>query len=322
MNRLTGRAAVGAGAAAGLLLTASAALPRMFLRIVTDRDEPPLCKTIRSGITKRLCNAQTCTDIIKAGAELAAADTETIRTTATDGTALVGHLYRCEKPKRILIAMHGWRSSWSRDFGVAAQFWHDSGCTVLFAEQRGQGSSGGNYLSFGMMERYDCLSWANYIARNESSTLPVYLVGISMGATAVLLASALPLPQNVRGIIADCGFSSPEAIWRHVTEQKLHIPYALLRRYTDRTCKSRFGCLPAEATTAAALSRCKVPVLLIHGRDDAFVPYEMSVEAKNACACSCSLLSVDGAGHGESFLRAPELYRQTMRRFWAENDGT
>jgi hypothetical protein len=47
--------------------------------------------------------------------------------------------------------MHGWRSSWSHDFGIIAPFWHDNDCCVLFAEQRGQGLSGGNYMGFGML---------------------------------------------------------------------------------------------------------------------------------------------------------------------------
>lgn len=33
-----------------------------------------------------------------------------------------------------------------------------------------------------------------------------------MGASTVLMASALPLPKSVSGIVADCGYTSPKDI--------------------------------------------------------------------------------------------------------------
>lgn len=319
MDARAKRLTLGATAAAGALTAAAGVLPSLFLQITTDREEPYLLRKARERMTRRLCDAQTYEGVKEAEARLLQKKTVRVTVTGVDGTTLVGHWYACGQPKRILIAMHGWRSSWARDFGVAADFWHDSGCSILYAEQRGQGASGGDYLTFGMLERYDCLSWANAVCR-ALPKLPVYLVGISMGATAVLLAAEQPLPENVRGVIADCGFSSPEAIWRHVTQKKLHVPYRLVERRTNLTCKKRFGCLPCEVTTAGALQHSRVPVLLIHGTEDAFVPCEMSVAAKNACASPCRLLLVDGAKHGESYLKAPQTYRTALLQFWQEND--
>lgn len=40
-----------------------------------------------------------------------------------------------------------------------------------------------------------------------------------MGAAAVLMASNLCLPMSVRGIVEDCGFTSPEEEFRHVLKQ-------------------------------------------------------------------------------------------------------
>lgn len=314
------RLTLGAGVAAGALVTAASLMPSLFMQITTKREEPYLLRKARERMTRRLCDAQTYTGVKEAEARLLQKKTERVSVTGVDGTELAGHWYPCEQPKRILIAMHGWRSSWARDFGVAADFWHENGCHVLFAEERGQGASGGSFLTFGMLERYDCLSWANAVCRTFPE-LPVYLVGISMGATAVLLASELPLPENVHGIIADCGFSSPEEIWRHVTQKKLHVPYRLVERRTNRTCQKRFGCLPHEVTTPGALRCCRVPVLLIHGTEDAFVPCEMSEQAKAACASPCRLLLVDGAKHGESYLKQTHTYRTAMTDFWRENDS-
>ena len=37
----------------------------------------------------------------------------------------------------------------------------------------------------------------------------IFLCGISMGCATTLMAAGLDLPDNVKGIIADCGFTSP-----------------------------------------------------------------------------------------------------------------
>ena len=50
---------------------------------------------------------------------------------------LIGHWCPCEEPKRTIVAMHGWRSSWSHDFGLIADFWRNNHCSVLYAEQSG-----------------------------------------------------------------------------------------------------------------------------------------------------------------------------------------
>lgn len=88
----------------------------------------------------------------KAAAELANTPNETVEIAAWDGIRLVGHWLSVPNAKRVLVAMHGWRSSWSRDFGMLANFLKENGCSVLFAEQRGQGGSDGDYMGFGLAE--------------------------------------------------------------------------------------------------------------------------------------------------------------------------
>ena len=41
------------------------------------------------------------------------------------------------------------------------------------------------------------------------------------------MTAGFDLPKEVHGIIADCGFTSPYEIWRHVTERNLHLPFGL-----------------------------------------------------------------------------------------------
>lgn len=246
--------------------------------------------------------------------------TKRVHIRAKDGEHLVGHWYPCEKPQRIIIAMHGWRSTWSRDFGIIADFWHDNHCHILFAEQRGQNNSGGNYMCFGLKERYDCGDWVNWILKHTSSELPIYLAGASMGATTVLMASGLALPERVHGVMADCGFTSPQAIWEHVLRKNLHLSYRLRRRAVEHICNRHLQLHPGEYSTTEALRQTRLPVLFVHGSEDHFVPVEMTYENYKACATPKYLLIVPGADHGMSYYVNKGEYENITKRFWMEHD--
>lgn len=217
--------------------------------------------------------------------------------------------------------MHGWRSIWSRDFGVIAPFWHDNGCSVLYAEQRGQGESEGEYMGFGMLERHDCLKWVQWVNENNPDNLPVYLVGLSMGATTVLMAAGLELPESVHGIMADCGFTSAHDIWKHVMEENLHLHYGLHAATAEALCKKKINMGPKDYSTVDAMRQCKVPVLFIHGTDDSFVPVTMTYENYKACSSPKQLLIVPGAEHGMSYCVEREKYEAVAKAFWQENDS-
>lgn len=246
---------------------------------------------------------------------------ERLELTARDGTRLVGHWFPAAEPKRVILAFHGWRSSWARDFGPIAPFWAESGCSVLYAEQRGHGESGDDRIGFGFLERYDVQDWLAELERlGLIGDRPVYLAGISLGATTVMLAAGLPLPDCVHGVLADCGFTSAADIWKRVWERRQPLPFALWRRDVDRLTEARLGCLPDADSTPEALARTDKPVLLVHGLADDFVPPEMTERAYAACAAPKRLLLVPRAKHGMSYVVDPEGYQAALREFWESFD--
>lgn len=251
---------------------------------------------------------------------LTAVESEQIELEARDGTRLVGHWYPCEGAQRVIIAMHGWRSSWANDFGMIADFWHDSGCSVLFAEQRGQNNSGGKYMTFGYLERYDCLDWTNWATERTGGQLPIYLCGVSMGAATVLMTAGLELPDSVHGVIADCGFTSAHEIWKHVVEKNLHLSYKIHGYMINSICQKKINANARDISTLTALPNATVPILFIHGSDDTFVPIRMTYDNYKACAGEKRLLVIPGAGHGQSYFIDKERYEKETLRFWEEYD--
>lgn len=317
---LIGSGIAAAGAAA--MSAASYAVTSGLVKLALDRETPRMSQRSKQRLTGAGALEQQLNRLSNAGKQLRSSETQTVQITSHDGEKLVGHWYPCEEPARIILAMHGWRSSWAGDFGIIAPFWRENKCSVLFAEQRGQGESGGKYIGFGLTECQDCLDWLRWIRKHAGDELPIYLGGVSMGATTVMMAAGLPLPKNVRGIVADCGFTSPEAIWKHVMTQNLHLPYGWITRTAARRAyRRRLQMEPKAYSCPEALQQCKVPVLFIHGADDRFVPVEMTYENYKACRAPKRLLIVPGAEHGMSYLVNQEAYEEALKNFWRENDG-
>ncbi len=326
MNKNAKRIIIGASVAAGAVAVASAvsyAVTHLLVKVALERDGAKRIENV--GYAKKQLrgfeeNEEFTEEIRLAAERLEAKELETVKITASDGIQLIGHWYPAQEPKRIIIAMHGWRSGWSNDFGSIADFWHNSGCSILFVEQRGQGRSGGDYMGFGLIERYDCASWAKWINEQKSSTLPIYLAGVSMGAATVMMAANLEMPQNVHGIIADCGFTSPHAIWKHVANNNLHLVYGVIGRIADDLCKRRIQMGSKDFSTVEALSRSDIPIIFIHGTDDHFVPVEMTYENYKAASAPKRLLVVPGADHGMSYFTDAAEYESALKKFWNDFD--
>ena len=231
-----------------------------------------------------------------------------------EGLTLVGHLRECEKAKRLVIAFHGWRSAWYRDFGLLADFLSREQCSVLYVEQRAQNESEGDYIGFGLTERYDCVDWANWAAERFPG-LPVYLMGVSLGGATVLMAAGNILPAAVHGVIADSAYTSPRAIWQHVMGKNLHLPVRAATVIADLLCQKRLNASSGSYSTVEALKNTDVPILLIHGEDDRFVPCDMSGEIQRANPMLVFRCTFPGADHGISFLVDPDRYRQIIKEF-------
>lgn len=323
MEKNQTRLILGSGILAAGLTAAGAVshgVTRNLVKIAVDRELPmKISARARQRFKGSGDDAAFLRAMEESGRHLAARTARTVEILARDGVRLVGHWLPSPQPKRIVVAMHGWRSSWNGDFGMIADFLYDSGCSVLYAEQRGQGGSGGKYMGLGVLERLDCVDWARW-AEKQAKGLPVYLSGVSMGATTVLMAAGLGLPKAVRGIVADCGFTSPQDIGRHILKNNLHLSCDRRIPAADSLCrrKNRVGICGCSAVEA--MRKNKLPVLFIHGAKDSFVPVSMTYENYQACAGPKELLIVPEADHGMSYYLEPQRYQAAVLGFWAKYD--
>lgn len=252
--------------------------------------------------------------ICASDAWLKAHNAQDVYVRSKDGLKLHGFWVPAENPKGTILLAHGYRSTILVDFGLAYAFYHALGMNILVPHQRSHGESEGKYITFGVKESEDMACWISFHNKTFGQQQMI-LSGLSMGASTVLYLADRDLPENVKCIIADCGFTSPKAILDCVFRRTVHLPAGPSLWAADLFTRVFAGFRLAEKDTRKVLKNAKFPILMIHGREDDFVPCDMTKQGFDACRGQKELLLVEKAGHGTSFLYDKECYTKTVIAF-------
>ena len=185
---------------------------------------------------------------------------------------------------------------------------------AIVVDQRSHGQSSGNVITFGIKERKDCLRWIEYAKKRFGQDIPIILSGLSMGAATVLMACDLGLPANVKGIIADCPYSSPKEIIMKVGKD-MHFPPRLMLPFVwlGGFLFGQFNLF--ESSALEAIKTSEIPILILHGDADELVPFEMSRSMLSSGAKDITLESFAEAGHGLSYIIIPDKYEKVVLEF-------
>ena len=232
-----------------------------------------------------------------------AAEKQDVYISSRDGLTLHAFLFLHENPKGTIILVHGWRGRASYDFSGAWRDYYAMGYNLLAIEQRAHGKSEGNYICFGVKERFDLIDWTKFINQRFGEDTPVIYSGISMGSSTVMMALGNEeLPKNVCGAIADCGFTSAWDEFSYLLKHSYHLPQFpflyVAELYAKIFCNISFR----ECNTKETLTKTKVPVLFIHGEADTFVPLAHTLQNNEICASVHEIVTIKNAQHGLSYL--------------------
>lgn len=238
--------------------------------------------------------------------------------TAFDGVTLHGTYYEYQKGAPTEIMFHGYRGSAERDLSGGLQRCFALGRNALIADQRTTCKSGGHVITFGIKEHRDCLCWAEFAAKQFGADTPILLTGISMGASTVLMAAGKNPPPNVKGILADCPFTTAEEIIKKCCRD-LHLPADILYPFIKLGAKL-FGRFDLDEYSALeAMESCSLPVFFVHSEGDDFVPCCMSRKLHDACKAPKRLVTMEGEGHGLAYLLDNEKYFREVCDFYTQH---
>lgn len=256
--------------------------------------------------------------IIASDAWLKSHHAQDVYITSVDGLRLHGYWISADNPRGTVLLAHGYRSTMLIDFGLAFAFYHALGMNILVPHQRAHGESEGKYITFGVKESEDIKCWIQYHNKHFGN-YQIILSGMSMGASTVLYLADQTLPKNVKCIIADCGFTSPWAILDVIFRSVVHIPSGLALWSANLFARGIAKFSLKEKDTRSVLRNARLPVFMIHGLADDFVPCHMTQEGFASCSSRKKLLLVEKAGHGVSFLVDKENYTKEIISFLEDN---
>lgn len=250
--------------------------------------------------------------------ELAAQPFEQVFTTSLDGLKLTGKYYHVSDNAPLAICFHGYRSTGIRDFSGGSKVCFSLKQNLLIVDQRAQGDSEGHTMTFGVKEKFDCVAWINYAIQRFGNNVKIILYGVSMGASTILMAAGLSLPVNACAVIADSPYTTAKEIICKVCKVDMKLPVKIVYPfiYFGAWLFGHFHL--KEGDTIAAVKHTKIPILIIHGEADQFVPCEMSQRIQKACPDFIQRYTFPKAGHGISYLVDKPRYEKIISQFVAE----
>lgn len=232
-----------------------------------------------------------------------------------DGLKLHATWFPQGECKKVVICFHGYTSQGMSDYIGLSGYYLQKGYSMLLVDERAHGQSEGKHIGFGCLDRQDALKWIEKVIKDCGEDVEILLHGTSMGGATVLMTSGLKLPIQVKGIVSDCAFTSAKEVFTHVLKSMYHMPAFPTIQISDFMNRKLSGYGLDECNAAREVKKAKVPILLIHGSGDTFVPCSMCETIYQNCASPKKKLIIEGAAHAESYYKDPTSYEKALNEF-------
>jgi fermentation-respiration switch protein FrsA (DUF1100 family) len=215
------------------------------------------------------------------------------------------------------MILHGIGDNRQGAAGFAPMFL-SAGYSVLLPDGRAHGHSGGELVTYGLLEKYDVLAWAVWV--KSQGCVKLYGLGESLGA-AILLQAA-PLTSDFRAIAAESAYSDLRSIARHRVHEMTRLPNwlggPLVLETSIRYARLRYGLDLGTVSPLESIRQTQTPILLIHGLNDTRTPYWHS-QILAVADPNAQLWLVPGADHTAAYATVPDEFRAKVLAWFAEN---
>ena len=191
------------------------------------------------------------------------------------------------------------------------------GFHCIIYDLRGHGINAPSRCSYSIREREDLLALIRDSRDRYGEDIILGLHGESLGG-ATTIASLYAGPE-VAFAVADCAFADIENVLRKAMSAA-RIPGFVLDSAMAMG-RLLFGFDLKKARPIDSLKKNEIPILLIHGKEDRFIPPENSQRMAEATGGLCEVHLFEGAGHAESVLTDPERYRRYVGAFLGQVIG-
>lgn len=213
---------------------------------------------------------------------------------------------------KCVIVLHGIADSSASSVGFAPMFL-SQGYSVLVPDSRAHGESGGDVVTYGLLEKHDVVAWTAWMRAQGCGR--IYGLGESLGA-AILIQAAAVKPAFA-AIVAESSYVDLQSVGEYRVSKRVPMPLAKLVVKTGMLyARLVYGFDFGEASPLAAIRQSETPILLIHGMNDSETPpwHSQQLAAANG---KTSLWLVPNATHTAAWAAAPDEFRARVLGWFA-----
>lgn len=216
------------------------------------------------------------------------------------------------------ILVHGYKDCAISMLNIGSMYHEQLGFNILLPDLSAHGLSGGDHIGMGWNERREVARWvdvATSLWPADSLAPRVVLHGVSMGAAAVMDAAGDPLPEAVKAVIEDCGYTSAWNEFSNRLQEQFGLHEMPLLYVTNALCRVCYGWSFEQASPLTQVAKCNLPMLFIHGGNDTYVPTAMVHQLYAAKPQPKQLWIAPGSEHARAFSDHRDDYEQVVREF-------
>ena len=234
---------------------------------------------------------------------------------ASDETILRGGLYDAGSDVTVVLLHPFDGSSESTDY-LSAPYYAEKGYNILLPDSRDHGESGGNHVTYGLLEGGDTATWVRWLVQRYGPEHRVILHGCDLGANAALAGAALlqqdPVLKNtVCFAVAENPIANLYDTASSLLKNQFGIPGIVVRTADRYAGKSLGGRSMKDVSLADMTEASTVPALVICEADDTVIEPAPAERFCDGYAGACTLLELPGR-HGTGYALDPEGYEAAL----------
>lgn len=200
------------------------------------------------------------------------------------------------------------------------QPFHTRGFNILVYDHRNHGKSGGNFTTFGFLEKEDLKTVVDWVEKKVGPGTILGTHGESMGSATCLQHAAID--ERLSFVIADCGFSDLADLLYYRLRKEYRLMGWILIPVASMFVRIMAGFWLQAISPVKAIQEVETPVFIIHGAEDDYIPpsHAERIFASKRRGVK-KLWLAQHADHAESQPVNPTLYDQKIGEFLSEVIG-
>lgn len=230
---------------------------------------------------------------------------------------LTGYLFENNKSKKFVVVVHGYTSS-AENMATYIKSFYDLGYNVFAPDLLAHGKSQGDFYTMGGIDSEDLANWIKKISE-ENNKPDIALFGISMGAATVMNVLDNNLPNNVKVVMEDSGYVDLDKQFKYQLKKLFGLPSFPIINSASTVAKIRAGYFISDVNATDALKNNNLPMLILHGEQDGFVPFEHAKDAYELVSSKKEFHSFKDAKHVKAERIYREQYWNIVSKFLNEN---